>query len=500
MSKGRKPDQLRILSLLDGREGFSTRQIKRALNLSDDRYEDVRDELLRDGLVEKYACRGGGLRLTRKGKKAASQSSASATEENEVVSWSTGTGFFVSASGHVLTNAHVIEGVDWVQVSLEGEAPHLARVVAKDAENDLALLQADYQPKTLPIFRRDVEVGEDIATYGFPLLDYLGKTGKFTTGTVSANIVRDNTSLLQIQAPVQPGNSGGPLFDQSGNVVGVVVSKLDALELAMVTRDIPQLVNFAIKSDIALSFLSSNRVKVSTATGAPTRRSWSEITSHARSIAALIECNVELTSSKALQLGQGEPQDDTEMVERLRLAADEGDAAAQFNLGVMYANGEGVPQDDAEAAKWFRRAADQGDADAQFVSGLCTSTGRGVPQDDSEAVKWFRRAADQDNADAQSNLGDMYAEGRGVPQDFTSAYMWLSLSAAAGVQDAQNALDVIARQMTASQIAKAQKLAAVSPCSMAASARSRAISSFSESARRSSASSSLTWTARARAA
>ena len=123
-----------------------------------------------------------------------------------------------------MTNAHVIEGFDWVQVSLEGEAPHLARVVAKDAENDLALLQTDYQRKTLPIFRRDVEVGEDIATYGFPLLYYLGKTGKFTTGTVSANIVKDNTSLLQIQAPVQPGNIGGPLFDQSGNVVGVVVS------------------------------------------------------------------------------------------------------------------------------------------------------------------------------------------------------------------------------------------------------------------------------------
>ena len=155
MSRGKKPDRIRILNLLEGREGFSTRQIKRALNLSDDRYNVVRDELLRDGLVEKFACRGGGIRLTRKGKKAASQSSVSATEEDEVVSWSTGTGFFVSASGHVLTNAHVIQGVDWVQVSLDGEAPHLARVVAKDAENDLALLQADYQPKTLPIFRRD---------------------------------------------------------------------------------------------------------------------------------------------------------------------------------------------------------------------------------------------------------------------------------------------------------------------------------------------------------
>ena len=121
MGRGKKPDPVRILNLLDGRKGLSTRQIRGALNISDEFYQDVRDELLRDGLVEKYACRGGGLRLTQKGKKAA-------TGEDEVLSWSSGTGFFVSASGHVLTNAHVIEGFDWVQVSLEGEAPHLSLI------------------------------------------------------------------------------------------------------------------------------------------------------------------------------------------------------------------------------------------------------------------------------------------------------------------------------------------------------------------------------------
>jgi serine protease Do len=86
------------------------------------------------------------------------------------------------AVGHRLfrIRAHVIQGFDYVRVSLEGEPPYLARVVAKDTDNDLALLKSDYQPKTIPTFRRDVEVGEDIAAYGFPLLDYLGKTGKFT--------------------------------------------------------------------------------------------------------------------------------------------------------------------------------------------------------------------------------------------------------------------------------------------------------------------------------
>lgn len=301
--------------------------------------------------------------------------------------------------------AHVVEGFDWVQVCLEGEMPHRARVVARDSENDLALLETDNQPRTLPVFRRDVEVGEDVATYGFPLLDVLGTTGRFTVGTVSASIVGDNTSLLQIQAPVQPGNSGGPLFDQAGNVVGVVVSGLDALELAMAKGHITQLVNFAIKSDIALSFLNSNRVKVSTSTGALTLRLWPEISSHARSFTALIECNAELTLSEALQRGQVQPRDDTEMVERLRRAADQGDADAQLALGGMYANGHGVPQDETEAAKWFRRAADQGNATAQFAVGVMYESGRGVRQDMSEAVKWYFHAAEQGDADAQFKLG-----------------------------------------------------------------------------------------------
>ena len=81
-----------------------------------------------------------------------------------------------------------------------------------------------------------------------------------------------------------------------------------------------------------------------------------------------------------------------------RLAAEQGYASAQFNLGVMYLNGrggEGVPQDDAEAVKWYRLAAEQGYASAQFNLGVMYLNGRGVPQDDAEAVKWHRKAAEQ---------------------------------------------------------------------------------------------------------
>lgn len=82
---GRQPDRVKILNLLDEKGGLPNRQVKRALNLSDARYGAVRNELKRDGLVEKYRCRGGGLRLTRKGKKAASQAGALVLEENKGV-------------------------------------------------------------------------------------------------------------------------------------------------------------------------------------------------------------------------------------------------------------------------------------------------------------------------------------------------------------------------------------------------------------------------------
>ncbi len=93
--------------------------------------------------------------------------------------------------------------------------------------------------------------------------------------------------------------------------------------------------------------------------------------------------------------------------------AEQGDADAQYNLGVMYDNGRGVRQDDGEAVKWYRKAAEQGVADAQHNLGHAYANGRGVPQDHGEAVKWYRKAAEQGNAMAQVNLGVMYAKGEG---------------------------------------------------------------------------------------
>jgi len=142
-----------------------------------------------------------------------------------------------------------------------------------------------------------------------------------------------------------------------------------------------------------------------------------------------------------------------------RQLADQGDASAQFNLGLIYDKGQGVPQDYAVAVKWYRKAADQGNASAQYNLGLMYLNGNGVTQDYGAAMRWYRKAVDQGHADAQFNLGVMYGNGWGVTQDYVQAHMWYNLAAARGQKDAGKWRDNLAEKMTPAQIAEAQKLA-----------------------------------------
>ncbi len=143
----------------------------------------------------------------------------------------------------------------------------------------------------------------------------------------------------------------------------------------------------------------------------------------------------------------------------LRPLANQGNAEAQYNLGVVYDKGLGVPRDYTEAAKWFRKAAVQGNAGAQFALGFMYGHGEGVRQNYAEAVKWYRKAAEQGVARAQNNLGVMYGQGQGVARDLVRAYMWCSLSAAQGHKNAANLCDAVAKRMTPAQIAEAQRMA-----------------------------------------
>ena len=118
-------------------------------------------------------------------------------------------------------------------------------------------------------------------------------------------------------------------------------------------------------------------------------------------------------------------------------------------------------QDYTEAVRWYRLAAEQGDAFAQANLGLMYTNGQGVPQDDTEAVRWYRLAAEQGHALAQLNLGWRYNNGQGVPQDFVTAHMWYNLAAADGVSVAVDARNAVARLMTAADISEAQRRARV---------------------------------------
>ena len=163
-------------------------------------------------------------------------------------------------------------------------------------------------------------------------------------------------------------------------------------------------------------------------------------------------------------VNQGTTSEQTPPLPETRKRADQGDADAQFNLGVMYDNGEGVPEDDTQAVAWYRKAADQGHARAQFNLGAMYGNGQGVPQNFTQAVAWYHKAADQNHARAQFNLGFMYDDGEGVPQDNVEAYKWLSLAALGATGENKNkyaeTLDTLAKQMTPAQLVEAQQCAA----------------------------------------
>jgi S1-C subfamily serine protease len=205
-------------------------------------------------------------------------------------SLSTGTGFFVSDKGSLVTNAHVVQDCDRVMVAPSLSSPTPARILARDDANDLALLKIDAPSPARARLRAGVRIGEQIAVFGYPLVGLLSTNGNFTLGNVSATAgAGDDTRFIQISAPVQRGNSGGPVMDQNGNVVGVVVSKLNALAIAGKADDLAQNVNFAIKTTVLMNFLDANGVAYdASAGGSPLATA--DLAERAKSISALVAC------------------------------------------------------------------------------------------------------------------------------------------------------------------------------------------------------------------
>lgn len=192
-----------------------------------------------------------------------------------------GTGFFVTQDGYLVTAAHVVEGAS--KIVVKGRYLALGAALVKvDKTNDLALLKitgayppgsftnrsllqssrlmavsAKFRPLRV-VNSSDIKLGDSVSTLGFPNLDLQGSTPKFTRGEINSLAgFRDDSYHFQISAQVQPGNSGGPLLDRSGAVVGVVQSTLADPRQFLTTGVVPQNVNYALKSEYLLRFLRS---------------------------------------------------------------------------------------------------------------------------------------------------------------------------------------------------------------------------------------------------
>lgn len=169
-----------------------------------------------------------------------------------------GTAWPVS-QGFVITNNHVVSGSkDLTLIRADGTRIS-ARVVGRDKENDLALLAVDDPqslPPALPLSASAASLGSEVFTIGFPHLDLMGRAPKVTEGIVSSRTgLHDDDRYYQISVPVQAGNSGGPLIDMHGRVIGVVTGKLNALAVFQRSGNLPENVNYAIKSKLISDLL-----------------------------------------------------------------------------------------------------------------------------------------------------------------------------------------------------------------------------------------------------
>jgi TPR repeat protein len=184
-----------------------------------------------------------------------SNSANSISPDNPTVS---GTGFFITDDGYLISNYHVVKDATKVRL-LTGAGLIDAKVVQVDAANDLVLLKADGRFAPLPIATsRTVALGGTVATVGFPNTGMQGFSPKLTKGEIGSLAgIQDDPRYFQISVPVQPGNSGGALVDERGNVIGIVSAKLDAGAALAASGALPENVNYAVKSSLLLSFLES---------------------------------------------------------------------------------------------------------------------------------------------------------------------------------------------------------------------------------------------------
>lgn len=350
-----------------------------------------------------------------------------------------GSGFLV-APGVIATNWHVVEGGSDGVAKLAGydRLYTVLEVLVADPERDLALLAVELTgAPALRLGDSDaVVIGEPVFAVGSPE----GFEATISLGILSGIRREDGLRYLQITAAISHGSSGGPIFNESGAVIGVAVAVIEGA----------QNLNFAVPSSDLAALMSRLPIENRASPASP------RVNTHAPAPGLPA-----VPPSPPLEdgLAQSPPGPAADRYEDGMAAHDRGDyetaltlwrplaeqghAGAQFDLGVMFANGLGVPENDVEAVRWYRLAAEQGNAAAQLNLGVMYADGRGVPQSYTEAVRLYRLGAEQGYGFAQNNLGAMYRHGTGVRQNYPEAVRWFRLAAEQGGASAQYNLGVM---------------------------------------------------------
>lgn len=171
-----------------------------------------------------------------------------------------GSGFIITKNGYLLTNYHVVKNAKQVKVKTE-KGILTASIVSQDPDNDIALLKVEGE-FTSVVFadEKSAKLGQTVFTVGFPMPDLQGVSPKVTKGVISSlNGIQDDVRMYQIDAAVQPGNSGGPLADDHGTIVGIVVARLNDAYVAQSTGSMPQNINYAVKKSYILAFIDNTQ-------------------------------------------------------------------------------------------------------------------------------------------------------------------------------------------------------------------------------------------------
>ena len=313
----------------------------------------------------------------------------------------------VIAKDVVVSNCHVFteNGTESVSVFYRNKR-FPAKLRYADPDHDLCSLTVSGLDAP-PVKMRGtnaLEVGEDAYAIGAPE----GFELTLSSGIISSLRQVPGGTIIQMTTPISGGSSGGGLFDSEGRLIGITSY-------------------YAAKGQQLNFALPSEWIEALPKRGKPP----GEVVRKQSKSGADVQQGVRaaLSGDYATALAILDP------------LAKEGDARAQFQIGVMFSNGQGIPQDYAKALYWYHLAAAQGLAGAQYNIGVMYDEGKGVLRDEVKAIEWYSKPAAQELAEAQYNIGLTYLQGRtGITLDYAKAFYWLSKAAAQGKAEAQLSL------------------------------------------------------------